>query len=86
MNMSDANYRSAAMADEADALTEAIIASVNRIVNISDGDVRTAVIASSLMTAAQVLDGNEMPRDTNIIKPNGVADSLSFLCDKNRGK
>lgn len=73
-------YEVAVYAEECDALTLAIKNVIKPAFDgIPDQRVRSAVTAAALLTAAQLLDGNEMPRETEVLKPNGVAENLAHL-------
>lgn len=72
-------YELSVYADEVEVLLSGVLHACAAASTIRDRRARSCIIASALMTAAQVLDGNDMPRESKIVRPGGVAATLAIL-------
>lgn len=72
-------YEAAVYDDECMSIMRAILDACSEASKIPDKRVRCAIIASAMKTAAQVLDGNDMPRESSVLKPGGIAAGLAAL-------
>jgi hypothetical protein len=61
--MTSVSYETAVYVEDVDALTAELVAVINKgTEHITDERIRNAVIGAALVTAAQVIDGIDMPQ------------------------
>jgi hypothetical protein len=44
---------------------------------IPDRRVRSAIVSAAMLTVAQTLDGNDLPAQSQVLKPGGIAAGLA---------
>lgn len=73
-------YEEVVYAEECDALALELKAVLDEV-KVPDGRVRRAILAAAIVTAAQLVDGNSMPEDTDVIRSGGVAECVKQILE-----
>lgn len=68
--------------EDTDRLTKELILICQETSRVPDKRVRQAILVSSILTLIQVLDGQDMPKDSGKFIRGGVADRIRDLLNK----
>lgn len=73
-------YAAAVLSEDCEALVRRLVVACQMTTaSVDDPRDRASVISAALMTTAQILDGNDMPRESGTIRRDGVTESLALL-------